>query len=292
MTNNFCIYKHISPNGKIYIGQTSQKINKRWRHDGTGYKKQKYFYNAILKYGWDNFEHTIIADNLTQSEANWLEKYLIRFYQSDTRECGYNLCEGGSTCKGVHRSEEFKSHLSKINKGKKLSEEHRRKISESQKGKKISKEQREFLSKINKGKKLHKEHIEKLRYVAKTRKRTPEEIEKSASKRRGVPLSEGTKKKLSESHKGKPSWNKGKHLSDKHKIKLSNSTLNRKDVSKQVKCVETNIIYESACEAARQTGLCSSHISACRNGKRLTCGGFHWTYVDSPQPEPEPELNT
>lgn len=84
-----------------------------------------------------------------------------------------------------------------------------------------------------------------------------------------------------------PPWNKGKHLSKEHKDELSKSSLNRKDISKQVKCVETNIIYESAYEAARQTGLNPSHISACRNGKRLTCGGFHWIYVEHPVPEPE-----
>lgn len=173
----------------------------------------------------------------------------------------------------------FKKHLSEINTGKTLSEEHRHKISESQKGKIISEEQRKKISEANKGKKLTPEHIERLRYIAQTRVRTKEEIEKSVSKRRGIPLSEEMKKKLSESHMGQSAWNKGKNLSEEHKRKVSESSLNRKDISKPLRCVETRVIYESANEAGRQTGLSPSHINSCRNGKRKTCGGFHWESI-------------
>lgn len=48
-----------------------------------------------------------------------------------------------------------------------------------------------------------------------------------------------------------------------------------------VKCVETNIIYPSAREAARQTGIYASSISRCCNGNYgfKTAGGYHWKYV-------------
>lgn len=49
---------------------------------------------------------------------------------------------------------------------------------------------------------------------------------------------------------------------------------------KKVRCIETDIIYESLSEAARQTGICLSSISKCCNGKRKTAGGFHWEFVD------------
>ena len=43
--------------------------------------------------------------------------------------------------------------------------------------------------------------------------------------------------------------------------------------AKKVLCIETNIIYESTCEAKRQTGI--GHIDACCRGERLTAGGYH-----------------
>ena len=46
------MYKHTTPNGKVYIGITSQLSEKRWL-SGHGYKGT-YFGNAIKKYGWKN----------------------------------------------------------------------------------------------------------------------------------------------------------------------------------------------------------------------------------------------
>lgn len=47
---NYIVYKHTTPNYKVYIGITSYKnVNQRWR-DGEGYKQNKHFYSAIKKY--------------------------------------------------------------------------------------------------------------------------------------------------------------------------------------------------------------------------------------------------
>ena len=43
MQNNFCVYKHTCPNGKVYIGITCQNPIKRWK-GGSGYKNNKHFY--------------------------------------------------------------------------------------------------------------------------------------------------------------------------------------------------------------------------------------------------------
>lgn len=56
----YTVYMHVSPSGKRYIGITSQKVEKRWAN-GKGYKTQQYFYRAIKKYGWNNFQHIIVA---------------------------------------------------------------------------------------------------------------------------------------------------------------------------------------------------------------------------------------
>ena len=49
---------------------------------------------------------------------------------------------------------------------------------------------------------------------------------------------------------------------------------------KRVLCVETDVIYESISDAARQTKIDISSISKCCRGKQKTAGGFHWQYID------------
>ena len=93
--NNYIIYKYTSPSGKVYIGQTSQKIYKRSR-GGAGYIHCKYFYAAIEKYGWENFTREILKENLTLNEANYWEQYYIQFYCSNDRTKGYNITSGGN----------------------------------------------------------------------------------------------------------------------------------------------------------------------------------------------------
>ena len=75
--NNFCVYIHISPSNKKYVGITSRKPSLRWS-GGNGYKNNEHFYRAIQKYGWGNFQHLIVAKNLTKEEACKAEIDLIK----------------------------------------------------------------------------------------------------------------------------------------------------------------------------------------------------------------------
>lgn len=96
----YCVYMHINQkNGKVYIGQTKfgDNPNKRWRN-GEGYKMSVVFYRAIQKYGWDSFDHQIIASELTQDEANYLEEQLIQQFDSTNFIKGYNIQSGGENC--------------------------------------------------------------------------------------------------------------------------------------------------------------------------------------------------
>ena len=127
MENNYCVYKHTSPSEKVYIGITSNSINRRWQN-GCGYKRQGYFYRAIEKYGWDNFRHEILFKNLTKEEAEQKEVELIEYYKSNQREYGYNIATGGLVNSGYSLSEETKRKISNAHKGKKLSEEQREKM--------------------------------------------------------------------------------------------------------------------------------------------------------------------
>lgn len=113
------LYMHISPSGKKYIGITKQEPNQRWRN-GKGYKRNEYFYRAIQKYGWDNFEHKILYEGLSEDEANQLEEELVAKYETTNPQKGYNLHSGG-----LHHevTEETREKLSKSKKGMLLGEE-------------------------------------------------------------------------------------------------------------------------------------------------------------------------
>lgn len=121
----FSVYVHISPSNKYYVGITCQIPTRRWGSNGRTYKNNIYFWNAIQKYGWNNFQHEIIAQNLTMDEACNFEIVLISKLKSNNQKYGYNRSSGGEVNSGFHLSEETKRKLSQAAKGKKLSEKHR-----------------------------------------------------------------------------------------------------------------------------------------------------------------------
>ena len=94
MEKKWCVYVHIAPNGKKYVGITGQKPEKRWRH-GYGYNHNKHFKSAIEKYGWDNFQHIILFDNLKEAEAERLETLIIALFRTHNYNFGYNKTFGG-----------------------------------------------------------------------------------------------------------------------------------------------------------------------------------------------------
>lgn len=89
------MYVHINKiNGKIYIGQTNGTLESRSGIDGKGYRNCTTFYQAIKKYGWDNFKHIMLIENLTKTEVDIIEAELIRKYDSVNLNKGYNTQQG------------------------------------------------------------------------------------------------------------------------------------------------------------------------------------------------------
>lgn len=132
MRNDYKVYRHIFPNGKMYVGITCQPLEKRFAN-GKGYKKCPKMHNAILKYGWHNVEHELLLDHLTKPEAEEKEIELIAFYGSV--ENGYNTDHGGNAT-GTH-SAETRAKISAGNKGLKkppATEERKRVLSEKNTG--------------------------------------------------------------------------------------------------------------------------------------------------------------
>ena len=75
---NYKVYKHTFPNGKVYIGITQQTLIRRWQN-GKGYYKNSFISKAINKYGWENVKHEVLFENLTKEEAEQKEIEHILF---------------------------------------------------------------------------------------------------------------------------------------------------------------------------------------------------------------------
>lgn len=112
------VYKHTNKiNGKSYVGITSRKPEQRWGKNGIHYanasKSNGCFYNAILKYGWDNFTHDILLENLSYEEACEEERNYIKIYNSKVPN-GYNLTNGGEGTTGFVPTQEWRDRRSEL----------------------------------------------------------------------------------------------------------------------------------------------------------------------------------
>lgn len=93
MSNQDKIYcYHCISTGKKYIGQTIQEEIRKQRHLTDSKRLYCKFYNAVRKYGWDNFIYGII-DECNIEHLDEKEIYFIDFY--DTYRNGYNMTLGG-----------------------------------------------------------------------------------------------------------------------------------------------------------------------------------------------------
>lgn len=266
----YCVYMHTNKiNNKIYIGQTCQSVHRRWRN-GDGYKDNPYFYNAIQKYGWDNFEHEIIASNLTVEEANKFESVLIEKLDTMNPSKGYNLQSGGAN---FTVSELTRQKLSEAGKNRVVSDETKQKLSISKIGDKNPMYgKRGSLNPIY-GKPRSEEHKKNLSLSHKG-------IQAGENHPLfGKPRPEDVKIKISQSNKGKQAGEKhpmyGKHFSDdsKHKNMMSQKT------RKIIMCLETGIIYNSQAEVGRELNVAPGSVSyALKHNKDIN--GYHFTVVN------------
>lgn len=128
--SRYTLYMHVNKiNGKKYIGITGGDPEKRWS-GGHGYFRNKHFNDAIKRYGWDNFDHYILAEGLPKEEACRREKLLIKSFNTQDKRYGYNITDGGEHFKHSEESKRLMSERRKgINTGP-FTEEHIRKIKE------------------------------------------------------------------------------------------------------------------------------------------------------------------
>lgn len=88
-------------NGKQYCGITNRTLYRRSEGNGYGYIRSSYktrtrFANAILKYGWENFESEVLYEVNTLEEASELEIKTIAEKDLTNPKHGYNIHFGGT----------------------------------------------------------------------------------------------------------------------------------------------------------------------------------------------------
>lgn len=142
------IYKLTSPSGKCYIGQSINVELRLHHYKLLRSKGQTKLHNALLKYGFDNFqiEYLKVFNNYISKEKiqEFLDRYEI--YYINKYNCiidGYNIRGGGSRGR---LSEDAKRKISLKNTGRVFTKEHLMKLSESHKGYIMPKDQKEKIS--------------------------------------------------------------------------------------------------------------------------------------------------
>lgn len=83
-------------NKKIYVGQTNN-LDRRMQEHKHDERNNHPIHNAIKKYGWENFEVSVLYYGVNYNE---IEKEYIKLYKSNRKEYGYNITAGGQDSSG------------------------------------------------------------------------------------------------------------------------------------------------------------------------------------------------
>lgn len=222
-------------NGKVYVGQTVQTLERRWAlHKHQAKHRNRPLYRSIRKYGIQHFVVELLEELSPGSSQQILdekERFWIAHLNAMVPS-GYNLTSGG----------DGKSFLS---------EETKARISQAKLGKSRS-----------------PETVEAMRLGA-----------MGNTHKRGKKLSDASKARISASQLGRKNSEETKaRKADAHRGEKAYN-------AKKVQCLETGMIYPSTGEAARQTGLQQSSISAVCLGKRKSTGGLCFRFVTDKAPE-------
>lgn len=107
------VYKAVNLiNGKSYIGQTIKTLSYRKQTHFSQIKKRRTpFYNALKKYGKNNFKWFILEQCHTKESLDLAEEWYIRYFNTLVPK-GYNLTLGGEGTHGWKPSEEFRKKCS------------------------------------------------------------------------------------------------------------------------------------------------------------------------------------
>lgn len=258
----YTVYRHTTPSGKVYIGITKRRPAQRWKR-GCGYTRNLVFMRAIHKYGWDNIEHEVLYDGLTEEEAKRIEVELIAKHNATDRRYGYNITAGGDHHVGAPCSEENRERVRLRFTG--ANNPCARKV-------------------------ICLETLE-----------TYDTVTEAESKTGACNITGSCKRHKGRQKAGGYHWAYyDPSLPREHYTDLLNRYIHEESVpyrmseerkrqngeahSIPVICLDTGEVYKSLQEASDAHGLYVSNLCKCVNGRHHTAGGLHWAYYDSDKP--------
>lgn len=153
-----CIYRIVSPSGKVYIGQSFSLKDRVYRYSNLKCKNQRRLYSSLLKYGWHSHFFSIVCSGSYYPEhLNKLEQDFIAHYKSNV--VGLNISSGGNL--NSYHSQETKAKMSES--GKIRSEAHRAAIRKQNKERIFSDDTRKKMSLSAKAKIVTQQHRDNIK---------------------------------------------------------------------------------------------------------------------------------
>lgn len=251
----YTIYKSTClSTGKSYIGFDSRWPSRKREHMAAYQLEQNnvVFYNAIRKYGWEDFEWEVLYQSIDRDHTlNEMENYFIEQYRTYIHFedcCGYNMTLGGDGTFGYKHTEHYKK----------------------QRSVRMKLLRRDLKSTYN-----SEEYCQLMKKVNKRIANDPIVKEKRYKKQRETNQTEETKKKrsiASKEHSNKPEIREGRSIRMKEKMSIEEE---RKKISdffakKYLISNPDNVSFEivNLTKFCKDNGLSYTAISAVSQGKR------------------------
>jgi len=239
------IYKIINPEGKIYIGCSTNLDKRKTTYSYMDCKSQPKLYESLNNFGWENHIWKVIEE-CSKEQLFDLEKYYINKYNSYNEGLNSNLGGYGT----IYHSEETKSKISKSRKGWVPSKERGEKISNKIKGRKYTKEHKNKISEKTKGK--------------------PKGFKGRVSPNKGNSYSTEVRTKMSQ-------LKTSTVLTEETKLKMSKNNWKRTKIGQYD--LEGKFIKLWDCISDAKKWLGKGDIQGCLKEKHKTAGGFIWKYI-------------
>lgn len=259
-------------NNKVYIGKTEEDPAIRWQQHiynmSLGIKY--HLYNAMRKYGLENFTFEILESNLSGDLLSNKEIEYIKIY--DSLKNGYNMTIGGEgVTKYIH--EDIKNKYLELNDIKQTASFF--KCSETT-IRRVLKEFNLYTNFNNQdfAKPVYQYHLTENKIL--NQYNSLGEAAKALNKNNISAIKQACEHKISQAYGYR--W---KYISDNSSIQKAKSGQVKKVVQIDKNTNEIIQIFNSAKDAANKLNCDSSSIQKVCRGERKTCTGYKWKYLDN-----------